>query len=607
MRTFASATVALWLATGPARADDDHTVDVRAATYAQVTRQAFVPGANGVVAEPQSVAALYGSVFLRVGNVDVPWSKDSLSGELSAWGTLGALPRPQGHVGDGDVQAAWVQHATKRFWVKLGRQVTLPGAARYVCFDGGDFGLRIGPVEVDAYVGVMALPRFGWPRGYVLLGSFNDALKSPTFLEAQAQAGQWLLGARVSWVGPSWLKGSLGFHEQQGADGLAYRNLSADVSGSWPGTFSAGGRLVIDLAATRPAEARLWIDVTKLEKAPISVDYGFAAPSLLLPHASVLAAFGGASWHELGAEATWQASPTHAAIACAQCHVVPERTEAPGHNDTDGPAELIVGALAALDGGTPGSDATALRCSGVYCHGYAATQPWNAPRSSDEACGSCHGLPPPSPHPQSANCHACHGTVTKPDRTFLNPAVHVDGRVQTGALACNSCHGESDAGAPPPSLDGGTSREQLGVGAHQSHLRDAGIFRVVECSDCHPVPAQTIAPGHANGTVELVFSGPAIAGGATPTFDGTSCANTTCHKPDALRTGGTSTGGTHQTPVWTRVDGSQVNCYACHGFPPPAPHPQMFTCETCHQNYEGGGRFSRPELHVNGSITFATP
>ncbi|MEW5739493.1 MAG: CxxxxCH/CxxCH domain-containing protein [Myxococcota bacterium] len=470
-----------------------------------------------------------------------------------------------------------------------------------------------------------------------------------------------------------------------------------------------------------------------------------------------------------------RASSTHAAIACAQCHLVPERTESPGHNDTDGPAELTFGFLASLDAGSPRYDATARSCSDVYCHGYAASQPWNQPRSSDDACGSCHGVPPAAPHPQNAACHACHGTVIKPDRSFIDPARHVDGTVQVGELACNSCHGSTDAGNPPPSLDGGTSRDQLGVGAHvehlagfansrtvqctechvvpqrvdspghangvvdvifsgvalgpldggaawdrsaatctawchtagataavsppwtstsgplgcngchalpppaphpgwskcsachpnatgdagspfvdktlhvdgvvnaalpancdgchgstanaapprdlsgnsdttlrsvgahQSHLRDAGIFRVVECGDCHPVPAQTIAPGHANGTVELVFSGPAIAGGSMPTFDGTSCSNTTCHKPDALRSGGTSTGGTDQTPVWTRVDGSQVNCFACHAFPPPAPHPQNFTCETCHLNYGGGGVFRRPDLHVNGNITFNVP
>lgn len=290
-----------------APAKDDYDVDVRASTYVQATKQAFVPGANGVVAQPEAVAALYGYAFARVTNVDL-WGKDALSAELSAWGALGALPEPAGQVGDGDLQSAWVQHATKTFRIKLGRQVVMPGAARYVRFDGASAGVRLGPVDVEAYVGFVTLPRFGRPRGYYILGSVNDALKDPKFLEAQTRPGQYTLGARAAWVGTPWLKGAVAFHEQQGADGLAFRNMAFDVVGTMTGTLSAGGRLVLDLAQVKPAEARVFVDITKIDKLPLSVDYGYAAPSLLLPHTSVLAAFGGAAWHELGAEATWRAS-----------------------------------------------------------------------------------------------------------------------------------------------------------------------------------------------------------------------------------------------------------------------------------------------------------
>lgn len=308
MRALLSAAVGVVLAAGAARAEDDYTVDVRASTYAQLTRQALLPGSGAVAVEPQNVAALYGSAFLRIRGVDTPLGRDALTAELSAWGALGALPDPQNRVGDGDLQSAWVQHATERFRLKLGRQVTLPGAARYVRYDGLSAGARVGPVEVEAYFGLVTLPRFVQPRGYFVLGSVNDALKDPTFLEAQQRAGQWLAGARASWVGTGWLRGSLAFHEQQGPDGLAFRNLALDLRGTAGRSVGYGGRFVLDLAATKPAEARVFVDVTALEKLPISVDYGYAAPSLLLPHASILAAFGGASWHELGAEATWRAS-----------------------------------------------------------------------------------------------------------------------------------------------------------------------------------------------------------------------------------------------------------------------------------------------------------
>ena len=39
-------------------------------------------------------------------------------------------------------------------------------------------------------------------------------------------------------------------------------------------------------------------------------------------------------------------SATHGAIACDECHVVPERVDSPGHADSDRPAELVFGVVA---------------------------------------------------------------------------------------------------------------------------------------------------------------------------------------------------------------------------------------------------------------------
>lgn len=474
-----------------------------------------------------------------------------------------------------------------------------------------------------------------------------------------------------------------------------------------------------------------------------------------------------------------RASATHGPVACAECHVVPTRTDAPGHNDSDGPAEVTFGALAALRAGAPAYDATRRRCSDVYCHGYAETSPWTQPRDEDQRCGSCHGVPPPSPHPQSAACHACHGDVIAADGTFTAPERHVDGRVDVGALRCNTCHGDDESAAPPVSLDGGQTSDHLGVGAHtvhlrgtsssravgcaechvvpakvaqaghidgvvdvvfsgaalgpsgvagawssqartctawchqagdatahspewtsqggplgcegchampppaphpgwgrcsachdnaeatdggqaiidaalhvngvveasppascnachgsddnpapprdvngrtdtalpsvgahQAHLQGMGPHRPVECADCHVVPAQTIAPGHADGVADVVFSGPAVAGvalsgGPAPSYEARTCANVTCHDPKPL-VANHSAGGTDSQPDWTRLDGSQRTCRSCHGFPPPAPHPQNADCGQCHQNYVSG-QFVRPDLHVDGKLTFTLP
>lgn len=299
--------VAIALATaGSAASSDGYVTDLSASTWVRLASDAQLPGPSGVVLQPRLVAAIYGSAFLRVTGVDLPWAKDALSGELSAWGALGALATPQQAYGDGDLQVAWLQHATRLWRVRLGRQVTLPGAARYVRFDGASAGLRLGPVDASAYFGLVTLPRFVQPRGYYVLGSIGDVLRDPTLLELQARPGQWLAGAQVAYVRSS-VRASLGFHEQRGPEGVSFRNLSADVHATPPKLpASWGGRAVLDLQAAAVAEARLYADLWVLEALPLAVDYVYAAPALLLPHTSVLAAFGGESWHELGADATYQ-------------------------------------------------------------------------------------------------------------------------------------------------------------------------------------------------------------------------------------------------------------------------------------------------------------
>lgn len=298
--------LAVVLCAAGARASDGYAIDVRGATYAQLFNRALLPGASGAVVRPETLAAFYGTAFLRVTGLDTPWQRDAVSAELSAWGALGGLPQPVGAVADGDVLAAWVQHRSTALTVKVGRQVTLPGAARYARFDGLLLGTRAGPVELEAWAGLVALPRWNRPRGYWVLGSMADALKDPSLLEAQSRMGQWLAGARASLVSVPGLRASVAFHEQRDGVGLAFRNVAVDALLTKLAPVAVGGRVVMDLVALAPAEARLWADVTALPTLPLSVDYAYQAPALLLPATSVLAAFGGGAWHEAGAEASWR-------------------------------------------------------------------------------------------------------------------------------------------------------------------------------------------------------------------------------------------------------------------------------------------------------------
>jgi hypothetical protein len=277
-------------------------VEARATLQAQAFQQAMLPGVPGVIAPVDLALPFTTTGWLRFGGVDLG-SPDTVSGEVSLWGRVG--PR-DGLLGDGDVTSAWAQYRNGPWRVKLGRQVTWPGSARYVRFDGVSGGATFGVLDVDAYAGFVALPRWSLPRGAWVLGSIGDALEDPRLREAQNRAGQFLLGARAGVRTGSLFRGSLAFHEQHDDVGVAYRVVSADVGSEPVEWLGLGGRAAFDLKSLGFSEARLWADLTGWRFATGSVDYSYQSPALLLPQTSILAAFGGASWHELGAELTVQ-------------------------------------------------------------------------------------------------------------------------------------------------------------------------------------------------------------------------------------------------------------------------------------------------------------
>lgn len=271
-------------------------VDARVSATVQLFEQGLVPGQPGAVTRVEPAFPFTVGAFARGG---VPFASGTVSAELAAWGRVG--PR-DGVLGDGDVTAAWAQLLRGPLHLRLGRQVTLPGASRYVRFDGLSAGLAFEHLELDVYAGWVALPRWNQPRGAVLAGFAGDALEDLQLREAQNRAGQIALGARAAFRS-SRFKAGLGFHEQRDGVGLAYRVVSADVLAT-PADFVAfGGRVSFDLAALAVPEARVYADF-QTPIAPLSIDYSYQSPALLLPKSSILAAFGGTSWHELGAETT---------------------------------------------------------------------------------------------------------------------------------------------------------------------------------------------------------------------------------------------------------------------------------------------------------------
>jgi len=309
----------------------------------------------------------------------------------------------------------------------------------------------------------------------------------------------------------------------------------------------------------------------------------------------------GAHAQHMTANSDW-----HAPINCTECHKVPAGLNDQGHVDTPLPAELVFGPLA---GAASTYDGTAGTCTNTYCHsggitdgshpsgGTVQTPKWTKVDGTQSACGSCHGRPPPSPHPQQGSCGTCHPTMTVGDDTTITyPALHIDGKVDVvDTQACDGCHGSNGNPAPPNDTLGNATTGFRGVGAHRVHLDPSTWRKDIPCDACHKVPTQTYQQGHIDTPLpaEVTFS--PIAGNAT--WNGTTCSNNYCH-------GSTLGGGTSKNPAWTVITGAQSLCGSCHGSPPPAPHPVDTDCGKCHNTMTPGGGLviTDPSRHIDGNL-----
>lgn len=267
----------------------------------------------------------------------------------------------------------------------------------------------------------------------------------------------------------------------------------------------------------------------------------------------------------------------HAAFDCATCHPVPAERASPGHLD-DRPEDVRFAGLATARGHAPRWDGA--RCADTACHAgpdAAAPSPtWGG--VTPGGCGACHGMPP-TDHPAD-RCDRCHAPVADADGALVEPALHLDGRVQAAdwrALPCDGCHGDADSPAPPRALDGAADVSHPGVGAHRAHLAPADSAPVT-CETCHVVPATNDAPGH----LDDGMPGAEVALPPPGRYAGGQCADTACHGPDR--------------PNWT----GDAPCGTCHGLPPPA-HPPG-DCARCHLVAAPGGGIADPLRHVDGAL-----
>ncbi len=299
-----------------------------------------------------------------------------------------------------------------------------------------------------------------------------------------------------------------------------------------------------------------------------------------------------------------QTSNWHKQVSCNECHLVPTEVSDLEHIDSLGPAEVNFAYLAQSDGAIATFDTSEETCSN-YCHGQTLTggintQPqWTVVDGSQTFCGTCHGLPPRSPHPQNTGCYNCHPTLNEGLR-FINKDLHIDGTVDViGSLSCDSCHGAEGNPAPPTDTRGRTDTSLVTVGAHRSHLKASNWHAQVGCDACHVVPTSMNDAGHidSNGNgAELNFGELPRSDGAIPNWDPTAarCTNY-CH-------GQTLSGGINNEPLWTLVNGTQTYCGTCHGLPPSAPHPNNPACADCHPTMDSNLSFNAPERHIDGVV-----
>lgn len=308
-----------------------------------------------------------------------------------------------------------------------------------------------------------------------------------------------------------------------------------------------------------------------------------------------------------------ESSTFHAPVLCASCHLVPDEVQSPGHlDDGDNRAELTFGALARTGGSEPVLN-TDGSCSNVYCHGSTLsggtlnTPTWNIVNATARECGSCHGAPPPSPHPADENCGTCHPSVSVADnRVFLDPSLHINGVLDVstgGGGACDSCHGSAGNSAPPTDLAGNTARTAVGVGAHREHLALSTWRREINCSNCHVVPTSVGDPLHIDGdnVAEVPFD--ALNPTATVELATGTCSNLYCHGNGR---------GSNGTMDWTLV--GPMDCNSCHQAPNPGQaaggmsgehdkhiRDEDLACVECHAAVVDANRqIIAPALHVDG-------
>ncbi len=325
------------------------------------------------------------------------------------------------------------------------------------------------------------------------------------------------------------------------------------------------------------------------------LDTNNAPPKSLNGSMATTAVGVGAHATHVGVASTW-----HAPVLCADCHVVPATVNAPGHmDDTDNKAELTFSIKAAATwNGTTCMSA----CHGSTEMGGSAPNPkWTQVDGTQVTCGSCHGKPPPAPHPDDQDCAKCHPTMENGNQTFRDPMSHINGVVDVDPSVgggCSSCHGSAASSAPPKDLAGNTANTSPRVGAHEKHAGVSNWHREIACSSCHLVPVTDSESRHRDGDniAEVKFDGLNPTGVFTRATS--TCSTSYCHGNGR---------GSNGTVVWNAPGAKTcTSCHATSGTGMSGRHrkhigDERMKCSECHGTVVNSQQtIINANLHING-------
>ncbi len=291
----------------PVDESDRLSWQVHTDSHVRLFQRSLYPGHVGAEQSEYTTVPLYQYASLRVADIDLPWAADSVDVQLSAWGNVHAGDTGDRCLSDADVTIASVSHRYGPLKVKLGRQIHVGGAARFLRFDGlsasatAPFGF--GAV---AYGGFAVLPRWSQLPGYALLGNVTELLRSGVSVPEPSREEYWLTGGRLHYALKSIGEIGASFHEQHRTGGLDRRNLGIDLRATIVEMIALNSQVTLDVDSWKPADIRTNVGIDPTKELSVLAEHRFSTPALFLSRQSVLSVFSSDSFNEAGASVRYQ-------------------------------------------------------------------------------------------------------------------------------------------------------------------------------------------------------------------------------------------------------------------------------------------------------------